>query len=176
MIDPGQRQLRPQLAADTGSSPLLSRLRSNRPLAIALAAVLGVLVLCCCGLGIRSAATSFRPAPTQSLQPGLTTRASSSPTPTLNASTAPAPVPSLSPAPTPPPARSPAPAPTIPPVTQPTTGAPAPAPTTEAPPPRQGVTPGAFCSPQGGFGYTSSGTLMQCKTSATDSRARWRAA
>lgn len=38
------------------------------------------------------------------------------------------------------------------------------------------VRPGAFCSERGSFGRTSAGTLMQCKTSATDSRYRWRAA
>jgi len=36
------------------------------------------------------------------------------------------------------------------------------------------VWPGAFCDEQGWYGYTSAGTLMQCKTSATDSRYRWR--
>jgi hypothetical protein len=40
----------------------------------------------------------------------------------------------------------------------------------------QGVHPGAFCSPGGAYGYTVAGTRMQCKTSATDSRNRWRAA
>lgn len=38
------------------------------------------------------------------------------------------------------------------------------------------VRPGAFCSERGYFGRTSAGTLMQCKTSPTDSRYRWRAA
>lgn len=51
-----------------------------------------------------------------------------------------------------------------------------------APPPSPlysgSVTAGAFCAQQyqGYYGYTSGGTLMQCKTSATDSRLRWRAA
>jgi hypothetical protein len=37
---------------------------------------------------------------------------------------------------------------------------------------------GAFCAKDnsGWYGYTSAGTLMQCTTSATDSRLRWRAA
>lgn len=39
----------------------------------------------------------------------------------------------------------------------------------------QGVHPGAYCSEHGAYGYTSAGTLMQCKTSASDSRYRWRA-
>jgi hypothetical protein len=38
------------------------------------------------------------------------------------------------------------------------------------------VHPGAYCSEHGAFGRTKAGTLMQCKTSATDSRYRWRAA
>ncbi|MFG3603615.1 hypothetical protein [Micromonospora chersina] len=47
-------------------------------------------------------------------------------------------------------------------------------PTTE--PIRTGVHAGAFCSPAGALGRTSTGKLMRCKTSATDSRLRWRAA
>ena len=38
------------------------------------------------------------------------------------------------------------------------------------------VWPGAFCDEKGWYGYTSAGTLMRCKTSATDSRYRWRSA
>jgi hypothetical protein len=53
---------------------------------------------------------------------------------------------------------------------EPTTATPAPQPT------YSGVTPGAFCGDHYAFGYTSAGTLMQCKTSASDSRFRWRAA
>lgn len=41
---------------------------------------------------------------------------------------------------------------------------------------QQVVTPGAFCSPEGATGVTSAGTPMVCTTTATDSRARWRAA
>ncbi|MFB7716848.1 hypothetical protein [Nocardia sp. NPDC056100] len=40
--------------------------------------------------------------------------------------------------------------------------------------PSTAVTPGAFCSDAGATGYTKSGTLMVCETSATDSRLRWR--
>lgn len=36
------------------------------------------------------------------------------------------------------------------------------------------VHPGAYCSPSGAHGVTDRGTPMTCKTSATDSRARWR--
>jgi hypothetical protein len=64
---------------------------------------------------------------------------------------------------TPPPAPAPAPAPV-------------PAPVPAPPATVQGVHPGAFCSPEGALGRTVKGTPMQCKTSATDSRARWRAA
>lgn len=43
-------------------------------------------------------------------------------------------------------------------------------------PTHTGVTAGAFCSEHGDYGLTSKGTLMRCKTSATDSRYRWRRA
>jgi hypothetical protein len=36
------------------------------------------------------------------------------------------------------------------------------------------VTPGAFCSPVGAIGKSSSGVTYTCKTSPTDSRNRWR--
>jgi hypothetical protein len=42
-------------------------------------------------------------------------------------------------------------------------------------PTQEGVHPGAFCSPHLAFGHTSTGKLMQCKTSATDVKYRWRA-
>lgn len=38
------------------------------------------------------------------------------------------------------------------------------------------VHPGAFCADDGAHGVTSKGTQMICKTTATDSRLRWRAA
>jgi hypothetical protein len=50
---------------------------------------------------------------------------------------------------------------------------PAPAPSTGGLPV---VHPGAFCSVAGAQGVTTAGTLMVCKTTATDSRLRWRAA
>jgi len=75
-------------------------------------------------------------------------------------------------------------APTIAPIAPPpppVTSSPKPTTTTAPPKPsRQFVSytvhPGAFCSEHGYYGYTSKSTLMQCKTSATDSRYRWRAA
>ena len=36
------------------------------------------------------------------------------------------------------------------------------------------VSPGAFCSPAGATGKSSSGVLYTCKTSPTDARNRWR--
>ena len=45
------------------------------------------------------------------------------------------------------------------------------------PSPDMGVVhPGAFCSPAGATGHTAKGTAMICRTSATDSRDRWRSA
>lgn len=54
-------------------------------------------------------------------------------------------------------------------VVRPAASSPAAAPT------YHGVTPGAFCGDHYALGLTSTGELMQCKTSATDSRFRWRA-
>jgi hypothetical protein len=52
--------------------------------------------------------------------------------------------------------------------------------TSQTPRPSNGglpvVHPGAFCSVAGARGVTSKGTPMICKTTATDSRLRWRAA
>jgi hypothetical protein len=55
-----------------------------------------------------------------------------------------------------------------------TTSTVAPAPTTSSTSSLPVVHPGAFCSPAGAQGVTTRGTPMTCKTSATDSRARWR--
>jgi hypothetical protein len=52
-----------------------------------------------------------------------------------------------------------------------TTKEPAP---TAAPTVSGAVQPGAFCSQHGAYGYTVDHVLMRCKTSATDSRYRWR--
>lgn len=54
---------------------------------------------------------------------------------------------------------------------------PTPAPPTPTPTPSvkgQLVSPGAFCSPTGATGKSSSGVTYTCKTSLTDSRNRWR--
>jgi len=58
-----------------------------------------------------------------------------------------------------------------------TTSVPSPSPTSSVTPsstliPK--VTPGAFCTPAGAIGKSSSGVLYTCKTSATDTRNRWR--
>lgn len=47
-------------------------------------------------------------------------------------------------------------------------------PTPSATPQTLLVTPGAFCSPTGAIGKSSSGVTYTCKTSPTDSRNRWR--
>jgi len=51
-----------------------------------------------------------------------------------------------------------------------------PTPTKDSSPPSntQLVTPGAFCSPAGAIGKSSSGVTYTCKTSSTDTRNRWR--
>jgi hypothetical protein len=54
---------------------------------------------------------------------------------------------------------------------------PAAAPVQAAPPPTsttKAVTPGAFCSPAGATGVSAKGVAYTCKTSATDTRNRWR--
>jgi len=81
--------------------------------------------------------------------------------------------------PTPKPTVAPAPHPTVTPAARPAprpAPQPSPSPSPAAPAPRQGVHPGAFCSPAGALGYTSAGTLMRCSYKAGDIRARWRSA
>jgi hypothetical protein len=55
------------------------------------------------------------------------------------------------------------------------TSKPEPEPEPSRPSVRRGVHPGAFCSPAGALGATSSGTAMICKSTSSDSRNRWRA-
>jgi hypothetical protein len=58
-----------------------------------------------------------------------------------------------------------------------TTSTPTPTPTvsvTPSPTTLPTVTPGAFCTPAGAIGKSASGVLYTCKTSATDTRNRWR--
>ncbi len=79
-----------------------------------------------------------------------------SPTPTGSGSQAPAPSPSASTS------SNPSPSPTVSVTATPT-------PTVVA-----NVSPGAFCTPAGTVGKSASGVLYTCKTSATDTRNRWR--
>jgi hypothetical protein len=82
------------------------------------------------------------------------------PTPTVSATPTPTPTPTVSATPTP------TPTPTVS-----ATPTPTPTPTTSQLPT---VSPGAFCSPAGATGKSSSGVLYTCKTSPTDTRNRWR--
>ncbi|WP_406078002.1 hypothetical protein [Micromonospora sp. NBC_00858] len=109
--------------------------------------------------------------PTASANAIIGATAPASPTP---ASASPKPTPSkttTSPRPKPTPSKT-----TTNPRPKPTATRTTSAPHTTAPSIRTGVTPGAFCKPAGARGRTSTGKLMVCKTSATDSRLRWRAA
>jgi hypothetical protein len=84
------------------------------------------------------------------------------PTPTVSATPTPTPTPTVSATPTP------TPTPTV-------SATPTPTPTpTPASSQLPTVSPGAFCSPAGATGKSSSGVLYTCKTSPTDTRNRWR--
>ena len=72
------------------------------------------------------------------------------------------------PTPTPTPTVTPTPTPTVTPTV---TASATPTPTSSQLPT---VSPGAFCSPAGATGRSSSGVLYTCKTSPTDTRNRWR--
>lgn len=138
----------------------------NRIWLIVLAVVGGLLILSCGASAIGAAIRgSNTPAPGPIV--ASTAGAPSPPTlapPSLSPTTSAAP-----PTPTEAVERTPPPQPT-------TEAPPPPPPTTEAAPEIQGVHPGAFCSEHWSYGRTSTGLLMQCKPSATDSRFRWRQA
>lgn len=104
-----------------------------------------------------------------------------------SANPSPSPAPSSSPMPTPTATQSPiATASATPTVTLTPTPTPSPTPTvitSSSPAPKPSATqetiiptvsPGAFCSPAGATGKSANGTLYTCKTSATDTRNRWR--
>lgn len=74
--------------------------------------------------------------------------------------------------PTPSNTQSASPSPT-PEVTQEPTASPSPSASTN-PEVKLDVTAGAFCSPAGALGKTKTGLSVTCKTSATDTRNRWR--
>ena len=139
------------------------------------AGFLGLALLCCCGSGIAAFTDSGNDKPAAKASP---TAAQALAQPAVSASPSLTPTASK-PTPTPKPtpkATSPKPTGTSPkPTPKRTTSAPRTTkPTTESI--RTGVHPGAFCTPAGALGRTSTGKLMRCKTSATDSRLRWRAA
>lgn len=133
------------------------------------AGLFGIALLCCCGGGIAAFIDSGSDKPAAEASP-TAVQALAEPAVSASPSTTPTTSkPSPTPKPTPKPTRpSPKPAPKR------TTSAPRTTkPTTESI--RTGVHAGAFCSPAGALGRTSTGKLMRCKTSATDSRLRWRA-
>ncbi|MEV0392004.1 hypothetical protein [Polymorphospora rubra] len=159
----------------------------------------GVLLISCCGIGAIGAALSDDPKPLASASTGAPAAPADSPsavpadadsaTPTDDTSTPAGATPTTAgpttagqvkttPRPT---QTTPRPAKTTP---QPKQTTAQPKRTTAAPRTtkpttasvQQGVTPGAFCKPAGAMGMTKTGKLMQCKTSPTDSRLRWRAA
>jgi hypothetical protein len=99
--------------------------------------------------------------------PPTSSATATSPTPSVTAVTPPAPkkIPRHKSAPKPAPPKRPA---THRPVHHPTAHR-----TTQDPPTAGNVHPGAFCTPAGAYGHTSSGTLMQCKGPG---QPRWRRA
>jgi hypothetical protein len=145
----------------------------------------GLLVLCCCGGGIgaalmnsdddRSVATATTGPAQAVVESPLAAEPDAAEPNTPSAGPV---VPSRTERPTPSATRtSPRPAPTRSssrPTPRSTTGAPR---TTAPADPaiQSGVRAGAFCKPAGALGRTDSGKLMMCRTSAKDSRLRWRA-
>ncbi|WP_229663311.1 HNH endonuclease family protein [Microbacterium album] len=112
----------------------------------------------------------FAPAPlVEEPAPAPPPPAPPQPAPPQPAPPQPAPAP-VQPAPAP---AHPEPAPAQPAPAQPE---PAPAPPEPPAPVPQTVHPGSFCSSEGATGVTNRGTAMVCKTTAEDSRLRWRAA
>lgn len=115
---------------------------------------------------VTSSSSTTAPTPTTTTTSGAATTAPTSASTTSVGSvtsqvTTPVPAPSVKPSVVPEAPAPPSPPPPVP---------PAPSSATVL----QGVHPGAYCSPQGGLGVTSSGTAMVCRPSATDSRSRWR--
>ncbi|MFY1683590.1 hypothetical protein ACN265_18825 [Micromonospora sp. WMMD730] len=162
---------------------MTKRLTTRQTIGVTLAGLLG---LCCCGSGIAGA---FSDDSKPRSAPAATTSAATATTP-VQAQKAGGVLTSVSPtADTPAPTTattSAAPKPTRTPTVRKTTSPPRttapkpkPKPTpvkTTAPSVQKGVHPGAFCTPRGALGRTSTGKLMRCGPSATDSRNRWRAA
>lgn len=105
--------------------------------------------------GYETVANQLAPSASPTPSPSISKTPSASPTPTASAS--PTSVPSVSPTPTQ--VLTPTPTPTV---------------STGSSTPISNITPGAFCTPAGAVGTSSKGVLYTCKTSATDSRNRWR--
>jgi hypothetical protein len=87
---------------------------------------------------------------------------SPTPSPVSTPTVSTTPTPTVSTTPTPAVSTTPTPNPTVTPTASPTQT------------PALIVTPGAFCSPAGAIGKSSSGVTYTCKTSATETRNRWR--
>lgn len=126
-----------------------------------------LVALMACGSPTAPAATAF---PATAL-PATVTAVTATPAPPPSSSSAPA---ALPPAAVPVPAPAPQPAPPAP---QPLVREPAAPPPAPAAPQNGStglvVSPGAFCSPAGALGVTSSGTAMSCKLDSAGKRLRW---
>ena len=115
-----------------------------------------------CGLGVSNTPT---PTPVVSATPTFSATPTVTSTPTPLVTPTPVVTPSTTPSTTPSaiPSATPTPAPVI-----------APTPTPVESSSSLIVTPGAFCSPAGAIGKSTSGVSYTCKTSPTDTRNRWR--
>ncbi|MBB5872061.1 hypothetical protein F4553_005495 [Allocatelliglobosispora scoriae] len=149
---------------------------------IAGAALLAV-IIGCCGVG---AATMLGGGDTKSASPQQSANGLPQPAPAVTTAAA---EPTVSPTPAVQPTTlAPTKSPSTKPSAKPTPKPPTPPKPSTKPKPKPSPTPepehtvgtavhaGAFCSQHWWFGHTSTGKLMQCKPSATDSRFRWRAA
>lgn len=139
---------------------------------IALSAILALVIMCCiCGFVSIGNSNSTKASPMMRRLPTVEVRYGEFVIPT------PIPTPTLTPIPTP----TPIPEPTVTVVPVPVQTS-APAPIILPPPPEEDPEPvdegtvhaGAFCAHPGATGHTSTGKLLVCKRSATDSRDRWR--
>lgn len=163
-----------------------------KPLQIVGIAIAGGLVLCCGGLGTigavfgddppgaaKDATSSTVAADEQTVAPRLAAPIVTTTSPAPTTTTAAPPPTKAAAAARATPARTTAkPAPartTAKPKPRPTTKKPTPRPTKTRSPVRQGVHPGAFCSPAGALGLSTTGKPMICRSTATDERNRWRA-
>ena len=146
--------------------------KAPRPGTVVLIAVAAVLGLCLVG-GLLVVA--LKPSPRDPTAGGTATPAALDTAAPLIGDV-PTDGPSLAPAPTA--SRSPGGRTTTKPATKPTTKRPTTKPptakTSTPPVVQQGVRAGAFCSPAGALGVTSTGKPMVCRSTATDPKLRWR--